>query len=179
MSRLLIAAACLVALACGHAASSKSSLRDAATTAVTLPQVTVEGASTEHARDAATDIPTEGAKAKVKASSDPCIEVDAELGGTHVTLEGHVFVDEAHEHPTRGKTHPYILRLDAPRCAIGIEEPHITELHLAPSEGVELKPLAGKHVRVSGDPFTAHTAWHARPIVLMATTATPTSPAQR
>lgn len=88
---------------------------------------------------------------------------------------GLVDVDDAHEHPTRGKTHPYILRLDAPRCAIGTDEPRVAEIHLASSEDVELKPLVGKHVRVSGDPFMAHTAWHARPVVLMATTVTPTS----
>jgi hypothetical protein len=100
------------------------------------------------------------------------VELDSELGGKHITLEGRVVLDNAHQHPTRGKTHPYILRLDAPRCAIGTDEPSITELHLASSDGVALKPLVGKRVRVSGDPFAAHTAWHARPVVLMTTTAT-------
>jgi uncharacterized Zn-binding protein involved in type VI secretion len=167
MSRLLIAAACLVALACGHAASSTSALRDAPTAEVTVAEPTVKAASLPAA-------PVGDANANANAESgDTCIEVDAELGGKHVTVEGRVFVDDVHEHPTRGKTHPYILRLDAPRCAIGTGEPRVTELHLASSEGVELKPLVGKHVRVSGDPFMAHTAWHARPVVLMATTATP------
>jgi len=102
-------------------------------------------------------------------SGTTCIEVDSELGGKHITLEGRIFVDDAFAHPARGKTRPYILLLDAPRCAIGIDEDRVSEIHLASSEGIALKPLVGAHVRVSGDPFTAHTAWHARPIVLMVT----------
>jgi hypothetical protein len=109
---------------------------------------------------------------KEPTAGDRCVEVDSELGGKHVTLEGHIFVDDAFEHPARGKTHPYILHLDTPRCAIGTDEPRVAELHLTSSEGIPLKTLVGAHVRVSGDPFTAHTAWHARPIVLMATSAT-------
>lgn len=147
---LLGTAACLVALACGHEAS--------APTSVVLPIPHATAAST-------------GAVAPV-ADIDPsvrCIEVDDELGGKHVALEGLVFVDPAHEHPTRGKTRPYILRLDAPRCANGVDAPRVSEVHLASSEAIALKPLVGKHVRISGDPFAAHTAWHARPIVLMAT----------
>lgn len=101
----------------------------------------------------------------------PCIEVSEELGGKHTTLEGRVFIDESYAHPTRGKTHPFILRLDAPRCAVGIDAKRVTELHLAGGEDLSLKPLVGKHVRVSGDPFSAHTAWHARPIVLWTTSA--------
>jgi hypothetical protein len=110
--------------------------------------------------------------AMTEAAADSCVELYTELGGKPVTLEGRVVLDHTHEHPTRGKTHPYILRLDAPRCAIGTDAPSITEVHLASSEGVALRPLIGKHVRVSGDPFAAHTAWHARPVVLMTTTAT-------
>ena len=107
-----------------------------------------------------------------RPAGESCVEVDSELGGKHVTLEGRIFVDDTFEHPARGKTHPYILHLDAPRCAVGIDEPRVAELHLTSSEGIPLKSLVGAHVRVSGDPFTAHTAWHARPVVLMATTAT-------
>jgi hypothetical protein len=157
----------LFALACGHEASAPSAaaVRDvdisapAATPAVTTTQAQLH--STEERAE--------------ERSGETCIEVDSELGGKHITLEGRVFVDDSFEHPSRGKTHPYILHLDAPRCAIGIDEARVSELHLASSEGIALKALVGTHVRVSGDPFTAHTAWHARPIVLMATSANPIS----
>jgi len=147
-------AACLVALACGHEASAPSALSALSTTAAA---------------------PRSVATREPMAPTDPdpakrCIQVDDELGGARVTLEGRVFVDPDFAHPTRGKTRPFILRLDAPRCALGTEEARIVEVHLASSEGITLKPLVGRHVRVSGDPFTAHTAWHARPVVLMATT---------
>jgi hypothetical protein len=161
LTYVLTAAACLVALACGHEAAAPSGLQATpapvvvpVATALTPPVVTVTtvAANTTSARDA-------------------CIEVDSDLGGKHVTLDGRVFVDNAFEHPSRGKTHPYILRLDTPRCANGAEESTVSELHLAATDDVDLKPLVGKRVRVSGDPFVAHTAWHARPIVLMTTTA--------
>lgn len=170
MTYLLGTAACLVALACGHEASAPTSLvlpiphATAASTSAVTPAPPTTGVP------AGPGLPAEGAAATVEA--DPtvrCIEVDDELGGKHVTLEGLVFVDPAHEHPTRGKTRPYILRLDAPRCAKGVDAPRVTEVHLASSEALALKPLVGKRVRISGDPFAAHTAWHARPIVLMAT----------
>jgi hypothetical protein len=151
-------AACLVALACGHEASTPSP--------VAIPIATPVVAAPSAPATATT------ATAKTDDDGAPCVVVDTELGGTHITLEGRVVVDHAFEHPTRGKTRPYILRLDAPRCANGIEESRVTELHLASSENVALAPLVGKQVRVSGDPFAAHTAWHARPVVLMTTTAT-------
>jgi hypothetical protein len=157
---VLTCAACLVALACGHEASRPSALA-----------ISVAPAPPVAAAPVASMTPPEQAAPSPRPSD--CVEVNAELGGTHITLEGRVFVDNAFEHPARGKTHPYILRLDAPRCAIGIEEPNVTELHLASSEGVALAPLVGKRVRVAGDPFSAHTAWHARTVVLMTTTATP------
>lgn len=145
--------ASLLALACGHEASAPD---------VTTTQAPLHATQEEEER-------------APSRSGETCIEVDSELGGKHITLEGTVFVDDSFEHPARGKTHPYILRLDAPRCAIGIDDATVSEVHLAPSEGIALKPLVGAHVRVSGDPFSAHTAWHARPIVLMATSAKPTS----
>ena len=155
---LLTTAACVIALACGHEAEAPSAR-----------PLTTPTAST----------PSEPAPVRVPApppvpEGAPCVEVDSEHDGKHITLEGRVVVDHAFAHPTRGKTRPFILRLDAPRCAVGIDEPLVTELHLAPGEDVALKPLVGKHVRVSGNPFVAHTAWHARPIVLMTTTVTAT-----
>jgi hypothetical protein len=153
----------MFALACGQQASAPSALRDA------------PSAVLAHAAPPSPE-PSSASPAAGQASASPCIDVEgleSEPRGKHITLEGRVFVDDLHEHPTRGKTHPYILRLDEPRCALGTDEPRITELHLASSDGVSLKPLAGKHVRVSGDPFSAHTAWHARPVVLMTTRATP------
>ena len=145
----LVSAACVFALACGHEASAPSALRDAP-----------EAPLVDHAPEAPPP-------AAVPPSR--CIDVEGAEKPSHVTLDGRVFVDDIHEHPTRGKTHPFILRLDEPRCALGTDAPSITEVHLTSVEGVPLKALAGKHVRVSGDPFGAHTAWHARPVVLMTT----------
>src|SRR4029079_13118827 len=96
------------------------------------------------AKSAATSVSHEA------STGEPCVEVDGGHDGQHITLEGRVFVDNPFEPPAPGKTPPFILRLDAPRCAIGIDEPRITELHLAPGEDTPLKPLVGKHVRVSG-----------------------------
>lgn len=153
LSTLLICGACIVALACGHEAP--------APVAPVAPFVSV-----------VPDAPPPDVTLTAAEAPAGCIEVDAELGGKHTMLEGRIFVDASYEHPSRGKTRPFILRLDAPRCAIGTSEPHIIEIHLASSEGIKLKPLVGKRVRVAGEPFLAHTAWHARPIVLMTTTAT-------
>jgi hypothetical protein len=154
---VLILAGSLLALACSHEASAPSAaVRDVPPPALTTTQAPLDS-TVERAE---------------RRPEETCIEVDSELGGKHITLEGRIFVDDTFEHPARGKTHPYILLLDAPRCAIGIDQPRVNEVHLASSEGLALKPLVGTHVRVSGDPFAAHTAWHARPIVLMATTAT-------
>jgi hypothetical protein len=146
----LVLAGSLLALACGHEASAPGA-RDV-DVALAAPAA------------ASAPTPTAGA-------APACVEVDSELGGKHIALEGHIFVDDTFEHPARGKTRPYILRLDAPRCAIGIDDANVSELHLAAGDGIALKPLLGAHVRVSGDPFGAHTAWHARPIVLMVTSA--------
>lgn len=166
LTYVLTAAACLVALACGHEASAPS-------VPLTAPVAVVSAPAPLPARvDLTPAAAITASAAEAPNGDEPCIEVDAELGGKHITLEGRVFVDDAHEHPARGKTHPYILRLDKPRCAAGVDEDSVSELHLASMEDVPLKSLVGKHVRVSGDPFAAHTAWHARPIVLMTTTAT-------
>jgi hypothetical protein len=153
-AHLLVTAVCAFALACSHEASAPSARRDAAEPTPT--------SRTPEAR-------------VVDTAAPPCVDVEEPSSDKHITLEGHVFVDERYEHPARGKTHPYILRLDAPRCALGTEEPRVTELHLTSIDGIPLKALVGKHVRVSGDPFSAHTAWHARPVVLMTTKATPLS----
>ena len=159
-------AACLVALACGHEATAPSS----SLTATATPTPTPTPTATLPAPPVTGIAP--GPSLPPEPDPDPakrCIQVDEELGGTRITLEGRVFVDPDFAHPTRGKTRPFILHLDAPRCAIGTEEARVVQLHLAASEDIALAPLAGKHVRVSGDPFAAHTAWHARPVVLMAT----------
>lgn len=102
-----------------------------------------------------------------------CIDVDDEHGGIkQMALEGVLRVDTQFAHPARGKTRPLILHLQASRCAVGIPEPRVVEVQLASTEGVELKPLVGKHIRVTGEPFAAHTAWHARAVVFMTTSAT-------
>jgi hypothetical protein len=144
LTTLLASATCAIVLACGHPGNAP---------AAPVPPAPVPVAAAVELT--ATEIPT------------GCIEIDTELGGKRTTLEGRIFVDDTHEHPSRGKTHPFILRLDSPRCAIGTDDKQVTEVHLASGEGIALKPLVGKHVRVSGDPFVAHTAWHARPIVFM------------
>jgi hypothetical protein len=160
----LVSAACAFALACGHEASAPSPLRDA-------PETIGIGAVPPDPEEPVPSAPLALPVARPGGAPAPAC-IDVESSGEHVTLEGHVFVDDLHEHPTRGKTHPYILRLDEPRCTVGTDTPSIRELHLASIDGLPLKPLAGKHVRVSGDPFSAHTAWHARPVVLMTTKAT-------
>jgi len=151
---VLILAGSLLALACGHEVSSPPVVRAAAPAPAVTTTTTTRAALVE------------------RPAGERCVEVDSEHGGEHVTLEGRVFVDDTFEHPARGKTHPYILLLDAPRCATGTDEPRVSELHLTSSEDIPLKALVGAHVRVSGAPFTSHTAWHARPVVLMVTTAT-------
>jgi hypothetical protein len=160
---VLFLAGSVLALACGHEASVRSAQR--------VREVPSPATTTDDAPSATLSEQPPPARKELPAA-ERCVEVDSELGGKHVTLEGRIFVDEGFEHPARGKTHPYILHLDTPRCAIGIDEPRVAEVHVTSSEGIPLKALVGAHVRVSGDPFTAHTAWHARPIVLMATTAT-------
>jgi len=163
----LVSAACVFALACAHEAAAPSTLRDA-------PETTIASRATQAPTAPAPPSPTE--PVSHAPSATPCIDVEDvenETRGKHITLDGRVFVDDVYEHPTRGKTHPYILRLDVPRCALGTDEPRVTELHLASIDAIPLKFLAGRHVRVSGDPFSAHTAWHARPVVLMTTKATP------
>ncbi len=174
-AHVIVLAGSLLALACRQEASppSTAALLDAPSllTRPTLGAHVTDERTEE--RERAEERPT--APDAAEAPVESCIEVDSDLGGTRVTLEGRIVVDDAFEHPSRGKTHPYILVLDAPRCAIGIETSSVREVHLAASEGITLKPLVGAHVRVSGDPFVAHTAWHARPIVLMATSAAPVS----
>ena len=160
----VVLAGSLLALACRREASPPS------TAAVDVPVAHATAHAAAHVTEERT-----AARRGEEAPAEACIEVDSELGGTHITLQGRVVVDDAFEHPARGKTHPYILVLDAPRCATGIDASSVREVHLTSSEGLALKPLVGAHVRVSGDPFVAHTAWHARPIVLMATSATPLS----
>ena len=149
-----VSAVCAFALACGHGASAPSALRDS-------PEAPLVDQAPEAAPPFA-----------VTPARGSCIDVEGADKQSHITLEGRVFIDDVHEHPTRGKTHPFILRLDEPRCALGNAPPSITEVHLTSIEGVSLKTLAGKHVRVSGDPFGAHTTWHARPVVLMTTRVT-------
>jgi hypothetical protein len=169
-AHLIVLAGSLLAFACRREASPPS------TAALPDPgQPLAQVARDTHVTDERTELAERAERAEEERSDETCIAVDDDLGGTHITLEGRVVVDDTFEHPSRGKTHPYILQLDTPRCATGIDELSVRELHLTASEDIPLKPLVGAHVRVSGDPFVAHTAWHARPIVLMATSAAPIS----
>lgn len=109
----------------------------------------------------------------VAAPAADCIDVDDEHGSTkRMALEGVLRIDTQFAHPARGRTRPFILQLQAPRCAVGTPEPRVVEVQLASTEGIDLKPLVGKHIRVTGEPFAAHTAWHARDVVFMTTSAT-------
>ena len=110
LSAILACGACIVALACGREVASPS----AAQSPVATP-LQPDPSATVAATTVATTVP---AAAEVPAG-EGCIEVDAELGGKHTTLEGRLFVDGTYQHPSRGKTRPFILRLDAPRCVIG------------------------------------------------------------
>lgn len=167
-------------LACKHETVSTPALTSApapitiATAPETAPAPPTTGTS------GAEELPPEPAAASTaSAPSDPhaCLEVDSSFSGRPAVLSGTIYVDSEFEHPSRGKTRPFILRLDAPRCVIaeGHEEPRATEVHLAPTDGASLKSLVGKHVRVSGEPFVAHTAWHARGIVVLTGNVKPAS----
>jgi hypothetical protein len=158
-------AACLCAVALAYARG--------ASTPVDPGPATSAAATATASPSAATAAPPPAVAPPSPAPAETCIEVDAVAGGKPVTLEGRIVVDDTFQHPSRGPTRPFILRLEASRCAIGIDAPRVAEIHLAPTEAVALKPLVGQRVRVAGDPFQAHTAWHARDIVLMTTSAAP------
>ena len=162
LSTILACGVSIVALACGVAAPAAGAPRS----------VEVEATPLAPAPVAAPAAPAPPRAAASPVATSDCIDVDAEHGGQHTTLEGVLVVDTKYEHPSRGKTRPFILRLSAPRCALGTAEPRVAEIHLASGEGVSLKPLVGRRIRVAGEPFAAQTAWHARDVVLMTTSAT-------
>jgi hypothetical protein len=153
------------------------------TTTSSTPVVATAAAATAPVVATASAIATVSASAsgsaapKMAASATPnpkgCIVLDTEnmgADGPPVTLEGTVIIDATFEHPTRGPVRPYILKLSAPKCVLngGDELKSVTEIHIAPSEGLEVKPFVGKKVRlVDGAPFHSHTAWHARDVVVM------------
>ena len=156
LSSLLVASVSIIALACSVAPAAVSA-------PVTAVPVALDPA--EPVANAVTVAP--------RPPAPDCIDVDDDHGGPkRMALEGVLRVDTQFAHPARGKTRPFILQLSTPRCAIGTPEPRVVEVQLASTEGIELKPLVGKHIRVTGEPFAAHTAWHARDVVFMTTTAT-------
>ena len=157
LSSLLVASVSIIALAC--------SVAPAATVApVTAVPVALEIPRTLAPQEAVAVAPT--------VAAPDCIDVDDEHSSPkRMALEGVLRIDTQFAHPARGRTRPFILQLAAPRCAIGTPEPRVVEVQLASTEGIELKPLVGKHIRVTGEPFAAHTAWHARDVVFMTTSA--------
>jgi hypothetical protein len=156
LSSVLVASVSIVALACSVAPAA-------------APAPTVALAELAQASTVANAQPVAAVAAVAPATAgDECIDVDDEHGGgKRITLEGRLVIDTEFAHPARGKTRPFILRLESPRCAVGTREPRVVEVHLASGEGVELKPLLDRRVRVTGEPFAAHTAWHARDVVFM------------
>ncbi len=106
------------------------------------------------------------------APAPSVVEVQEDEPGTEaVTLEGTLYVDEAFTHPNGTKPRPYILRLDTPRSAPDGET--VSEVHVGPVEGLDLRAWVGRRVRVAGTAMPAMTAWHARPIVVLASSARP------
>jgi hypothetical protein len=101
-----------------------------------------------------------------------CAPLPDDRPETSVSLDGTLYVDETFAHPNGTRTRPYILRLDAPRCVAGADG--VREVHVGGIEGVELRPWVGRRVRVSGVAIQAMTAWHARPVVILASAARPT-----
>ena len=162
LSSLLIGSVSIIALACSVAPA-----------AVAPPVIVVPLALAPVTADPiATAAIAQPAAVAAPAAGSDCIDVDDEHAGIkQMALEGVLRVDTQFAHPARGKTHPFILQLQASRCAVGTPEPRVVEVQLAATEGVELKPLVGKHIRVTGEPFAAHTAWHARDVVFMTTSA--------
>ncbi|MBX3185566.1 MAG: hypothetical protein KF819_01070 [Labilithrix sp.] len=170
VSTLLVSVACgslcAIALACAHDPPAPARAREASTPALA-------SAPTPAPPPAPPPAPAPAPAPAATKAAESCIEVNADFGGKPTTLEGRLVVDAAFSHPSRGPTRPFILRLAASRCAIGIEQPRVLEVHLAPTDSVTLKPLVGQRIRVSGEPFMAHTAWHARPIVVLTKNAVP------
>lgn len=96
-----------------------------------------------------------------------CLAFENEVAAA-TSFEGKLVVDQTFEHPSVGRTRPFILQLATPRCVDGGKA--ISEIHLSPQD-VDLAPLVGRTVQVvDGEPFTAHTAWHARDVVVLAKT---------
>jgi hypothetical protein len=113
-------------------------------------------------------VEAEGEAAGARDDGD-CLPLADDRPEASVALEGTLFVDEAFTHPNGTRTRPYILRLEAPRCVSG--QAPVTEVHVGGVEGVELRSWVGRRVRVSGSAMQAMTAWHARSVVLLASSA--------
>jgi hypothetical protein len=123
-----------------------------------------------------------------RADAGGCIAIpDEGLDGEELELVGKLTVDTQYTHPNGTLTRPYILKLDKPRCTdspIGWEDGDeeakstIREVHVAPdARRLDLRPLKNAKVKVRGKYMVAHTAWHARPLVVFLTSAERIGPA--
>ncbi len=124
------------------------------------PAVTIASAPTSSTPAPTTSTP---------AASPPvttCIEIDQDnLTGKETSIDGVVTCGE-HSHPN-GSTFTFcVLRLDQPRCVKGSSTTgSVEDVQLAGE--TDFKKLKGQHVRLQGDAFPEHTAWHVRPVLLM------------
>ncbi len=104
--------------------------------------------------------------ATLPQATTSCIVIDqANLTGEATTLEGTVECGE-HSHPN-GSTYTFCyVTLSPARCVKGMDEHHtVDEVQLAGE--ADFTKMKGQRIRVRGEPFPEHTAWHARPVLIM------------
>lgn len=97
-----------------------------------------------------------------------------EMKGTLITKEFYGAPGYGETPEEDEKVYPYILKLDKP---IKIEKDpndentftvdEISEIQLAPKEGMNLHDLIGKKILVKGEIFEAHTAHHYTPVLIL------------
>jgi hypothetical protein len=103
--------------------------------------------------------------AQAPREADACIVIDQDnLTGQATTLEG-VIECESRAHPN-GSTYGFcFVHLDPPRCVKGMSETESADqVQLVGAR--DFSQMKGQRVRVHGDPFPQHTAWHARPVLI-------------
>jgi hypothetical protein len=103
--------------------------------------------------------------AQTPREADACIVIDQDnLTGQTTTLEG-VVECESHSHPN-GSTYGFcFVQLDTPRCVKGMSEMESADQVQLSGDG-DFSQVKGQRIRVHGDPFPQHTAWHARPVLI-------------
>ncbi len=128
------------------------------------PAVTIASPPSAPATASATVTVTAVATASPPVTT--CIEIDQDnLTGKETSIDGVVACGE-HSHPNGSQFKFCYLKLDAPRCVKGMSEhASVDEVQLAGDP--DFVKLAGQRIRVRGEPFPEHTAWHVRPVLVM------------